>query len=81
MSAFFPVFVNAPFREDTDDLTLPQSTKHGPHGPHIMGASVDWYVVGYLAEPSEVTAVIDLSGGEENDRTIGCGGQHHGIAV
>jgi hypothetical protein len=49
MSAFFPVFVNAPFREDTDDLTLPQGTKHGSHCPHIMGASVDGYVVGYLA--------------------------------
>jgi hypothetical protein len=49
MSAFFTVSVNASFREDAHGLTLPQGTEHGPHCPHIMGASVNWDVVGYLA--------------------------------
>jgi hypothetical protein len=49
MSALFPVFVNATFREDADHLTLPQSMEHGPHCPYIMSASVDWNVEGSLA--------------------------------
>jgi hypothetical protein len=49
MSALFAVLVNAPFREDADDLTLPQSAEHGPHGPYIRSASFDWDIVGYLA--------------------------------
>jgi hypothetical protein len=49
MSAFFTVLINASFREDADDLTFPKCTEHGPHCPHIMGASVNRDVVGYLA--------------------------------
>jgi len=80
MPPLFPVCVNTPFRKDADDLALPQDAEHGPHSSKIVGASAHGYVVEGSAQPPKVPALIDLAGGEEDDRAPGCGGQHHRIA-